>query len=74
VVGTVRVINALTAATRCAGPAAVLDFGGTATTFDVVNSDGSMWAAPFPGIEISLEALERRGARLRMVELRRPRS
>jgi type III pantothenate kinase len=50
-------------------------FGGTATTFDVVNSQGQyVGGAISPGIEISLEALERRGAQLRMVELRRPRS
>jgi type III pantothenate kinase len=53
----------------------VVDFGGTATTFDVVNADGQyIGGAISPGIEISLEALERRGAPLRMVELRRPRT
>jgi type III pantothenate kinase len=53
----------------------VVDFGGTATTFDVVNSQGQyIGGAISPGMEISLEALERRGAQLRMVELRRPRS
>jgi type III pantothenate kinase len=74
-VGTDRIVNALAAATRYGGPAIVVDFGGTATTFDVVNSDGQyVGGAISPGIEISLEALERRGAQLRMVELRRPRS
>ena len=74
-VGTDRVVNALAAATRYGGPAVVVDFGGTATTFDVVNSQGQyIGGAISPGIEISLEALERRGAQLRMVELRRPRS
>ena len=53
----------------------MVDFGGTATTFDVVNSQGQyVGGAISPGIEISMEALERRGAQLRMVELRRPRS
>jgi len=74
-VGTDRIVNALAAATRYGGPAVVVDFGGTATTFDVVNSEGQyVGGAISPGIEISLEALERRGAQLRMVELRRPRS
>ena len=73
-VGTDRIVNALAAATRYGGPAVVVDFGGTATTFDVVNSQGQyVGGAISPGIEISLEALERRGAQLRMVELRRPR-
>ncbi|HEY3528646.1 MAG TPA: type III pantothenate kinase [Nocardioides sp.] len=74
-VGTDRIVNAVAAAARHGGPAVVVDFGGTATTFDVVNSDGQyVGGAISPGIEISLEALERRGAQLRMVELRRPRS
>jgi type III pantothenate kinase len=74
-VGTDRIVNSLAAATRYGGPAVVVDFGGTATTFDVVNSDGEyIGGAISPGIEISLEALERRGAQLRMVELRRPRT
>jgi type III pantothenate kinase len=74
-VGTDRIVNALAVATRYALPAIVVDFGGTATTFDVVNSAGQyIGGAISPGIEISLEALERRGAQLRMVELRRPRT
>jgi type III pantothenate kinase len=74
-VGTDRIVNALAATTRYGGPVVVVDFGGTATTFDVVNSQGQyVGGAISPGIEISLEALERRGAQLRMVELRRPRS
>jgi len=74
-VGTDRIVNALAAATLYGGPAVVVDFGGTATTFDVVNADGQyIGGAISPGIEISLEALERRGAQLRMVEIRRPRS
>jgi type III pantothenate kinase len=74
-VGTDRIVNALAALTRYGGPAVVVDFGGTATTFDVVNSQGQyVGGAISPGIEISLEALRRRGAQLRMVELRRPRS
>ena len=74
-VGTDRIINALAAATRYGGPAIVVDFGGTATTFDVVSRKGEyIGGAIAPGIEISLDALARRGAQLRMVEMARPRS
>jgi len=70
-----RIINALAAATDYGGPAIVVDFGGTATTFDVVSARGQyVGGAIAPGIEISLEALGRRGAQLRKVELLRPRS
>jgi type III pantothenate kinase len=74
-VGSDRIVNALAAATEYGGPAIVVDFGGTATTFDVVNAKGQyVGGAISPGIEISLAALERGGAQLRMVELQRPRS
>jgi type III pantothenate kinase len=73
-VGTDRIMNSLAAATLHGGPAIVVDFG-TATTFDVVNAQGQyVGGAISPGIEISLEALGRRGAQLRQVELARPRS
>jgi type III pantothenate kinase len=73
-VGADRVVNALAAATLYAGPAIVVDFG-TATTFDVVSARGEyIGGAIAPGIDISLEALGRRGAQLRKVELLRPRS
>lgn len=74
-VGTDRIVNSLAAATlHGGGPAIVVDFG-TATTFDVVNASGQyVGGAISPGIEISLEALGRRGAQLRKVELARPRS
>ncbi|PUA82729.1 type III pantothenate kinase [Nocardioides currus] len=74
-VGTDRIINALAAAREFGGPAIVVDFGGTATTFDVINAAGHyIGGAIAPGIEISLEALGRRGAQLRKVELQRPRA
>lgn len=74
-VGTDRIANALAAATLYGGPAIVVDFGGTATTFDVVSAEGQyVGGAIAPGIEVSLEALGRRGAQLRRVELTRPRS
>lgn len=74
-VGTDRIANALAAATIYGGPAVVVDFGGTATTFDVVSAAGQyVGGAIAPGLEISLEALGRGGAQLRKVELARPRS
>ena len=73
-VGTDRIINALAASQLFGGPAIVVDFG-TATTFDVVSAKGEyVGGAIAPGIDISLEALGRRGAQLRKVELLRPRS
>lgn len=73
-VGADRVVNALAAATTYDGPVVVVDFG-TATTFDVIDARGDyIGGAIAPGIDISLEALGRRGAQLRKVELMRPRS
>ncbi len=72
-VGSDRIINALAAAHLYDGPSIVVDFG-TATTFDVVSAKGEyVGGAISPGIEISLEALGRRGAQLRKVEMLRPR-
>ncbi len=74
-VGADRIVNALAAAHDFGGPAVVVDFSGTATTYDVIDSEGRFVGGSIaPGIEISLEALGRRGAQLRMVELVRPRS
>ena len=73
-VGADRIVNALAAASLYDGPAIVVDFG-TATTFDVVSPRGEyVGGAISPGIDISLEALGRRGAQLRKVELLRPRT
>ena len=74
-VGTDRIANALAAVTLYGGPAIVVDFGGTATTFEVVSPQGQyVGGAIAPGLEVSLDALGRRGAQLRRVELTRPRS
>lgn len=73
-VGADRIANALAASRLYGGPCIVVDFG-TATTFDVVNAANQyVGGAISPGIEISLDALGRRGAQLRTVELIRPRS
>jgi type III pantothenate kinase len=67
-VGSDRIINALAAAHLYDGPSIVVDFG------TAVSAKGEyIGGAISPGIEISLEALGRRGAQLRKVEMLRPR-
>jgi type III pantothenate kinase len=73
-VGADRIVNALAAAELYGGPAIVVDMNGTATIFDVVDANGAyIGGAIAPGVELSLEALSRRGAQLRAVELATPR-
>ncbi len=73
-VGADRIVNSLAAYTLYGGPAIVVDFG-TSTNFDVVSDKGEfLGGALAPGIEISVDALAARGARLFKVELSRPRS
>ena len=71
-IGADRLVNAVAIKERFAGAAVCVDFG-TATTFDVVSREGEyVGGALLPGIEISLEALSERGARLPKVDLARP--
>ena len=73
-VGPDRVVNTLAAHTLYGGPAIVVDFG-TSTNFDVVSDKGEfLGGALAPGIEISVDALAARAARLFKVELVEPRS
>lgn len=73
-VGPDRVVNTLAAHTLYGGPAIVVDFG-TSTNFDVVSAKGEfLGGALAPGIEISVDALAQRAARLFQVELVPPRS
>jgi type III pantothenate kinase len=73
-VGADRIVNALAAFTLYGGPAIVVDFG-TSTNFDVVSSRGEfLGGALAPGIELSVDALAARAARLLKVELVQPRS
>jgi type III pantothenate kinase len=73
-VGADRIVNALAAHHLFGGPAIVVDFG-TSTNFDVVSERGEfLGGALAPGIEISVDALAARAARLLKVELVRPRS
>ena len=71
-VGADRLVNALAAQRLYGTPAVVVDFG-TATTFDCVGSDGAyVGGAIAPGLELGLEALAARTARLPRIELRTP--
>jgi type III pantothenate kinase len=73
-VGPDRVVNTLAAHTLFGGPAIVVDFG-TSTNFDVVSEKGEfLGGALAPGVEISVDALAARAARLFKVELVEPRS
>ncbi|HEY5597303.1 MAG TPA: type III pantothenate kinase, partial [Kiloniellales bacterium] len=54
-------------------PLIVVDFG-TATTFDVVGADGAYEGGVIaPGLNLSLEALERAAAHLPRIAVKRPR-
>ena len=69
-VGADRLANAVGAYGRHKGPLIVVDFG-TATTFDVIDGDGNYrGSAIAPGINLSLEALHMRAAKLPRVDIR----
>jgi type III pantothenate kinase len=71
-VGADRIVNAVAAYETYGGPCIVADYG-TATTFDVISAEGDyLGGAIAPGIEVSLEALTARAARLINVELIEP--
>lgn len=71
-VGADRLVNALAAARLYGAPAVVIDFG-TATTVDCVAADGAyIGGAIAPGLELGLEALAARTAKLPRIELRTP--
>lgn len=73
-VGTDRVVNALAAKELYGGPAIVVDLAATATVVDAIDARGRyLGGAIAPGVEVSLEALARRSAQLRSVELAAPR-
>lgn len=73
-IGADRLVNAVALRERFGGPAVCVDFG-TATTFDVLSRQGDyVGGALMTGIEISLDALSERGARLPKVELAPPKT
>ena len=63
-VGADRLVNALAAHKQYGGPLIIVDFG-TATTFDVIDADGSYIGGVIaPGVNLSLEALHMAAAQL----------
>ena len=73
-IGPDRLVNAVAAYDRVNGACVVVDFG-TAVTFDPVSAEGEYLGGIIAlGVEISLEALTERAARLPKVELEEPRS
>ncbi len=71
-VGPDRIMNAVAAKERYGAPCIVVDFG-TSTNFDVVSPEGEYVGGVLsPGIEISMEALFARAARLVKVDFAEP--
>jgi type III pantothenate kinase len=71
-VGADRLVNAVAAYDRVGGACIVVDFG-TTINYDVVSPHGELLGAIFtPGIEISMEALAQRAARLPKVDIEPP--
>jgi type III pantothenate kinase len=71
-VGPDRIVNAVAAKERYGAPAIVVDFG-TSTNFDVVSAEGEYVGGVLaPGIEISMDALFARAARLVKVDFTEP--
>src|SRR5438093_7936418 len=72
--GADRLVNAVAGYERCHDACVIVDFG-TAITYDAVSSAGEYLGGIIsPGIEISLEALTSRAARLPKVDIEEPRS
>ncbi len=68
-VGPDLIVDAVAAYEVCGGPCIAVDFG-TATTFSAVSAAGEyLGHAIAPGIEVSLDALATRAARLMKIEL-----
>jgi type III pantothenate kinase len=73
-VGPDRIANSVAAVERYGAPCIVVDFG-TSTNFDVVSADAEYVGGVLaPGIEISMDALAARAARLRKVDFVEPES
>lgn len=72
--GADRLVNAIAAHEQLGGPCVVVDFG-TAVNYDVVSAEGEYLGGIIaPGIEISLDALTERAAKLLKVDLLPPRT
>jgi type III pantothenate kinase len=72
--GADRLVNAVAGYERCRDACVIVDFG-TAITYDAVSGSGEYLGGIIaPGIEISIEALTSRAARLPRVDIERPRA
>jgi len=68
-VGADRLVNVVSAYSRYGGPAILIDFG-TATTFEVVDTDGNYCGGVIaPGINLSAEALHMASAQLPRIRI-----
>jgi type III pantothenate kinase len=73
-IGADRLVNAVAAYERTQGACIVVDFG-TAITYDPVSADGEYLGGIIsPGVEISVEAIASRAAKLPKVDLEPPRA
>lgn len=73
-IGADRLVNAVAAYDRTQGACIVVDFG-TAITYDPVSAEGEYLGGIIsPGVEISVEALASRAAKLPKVDLEPPRA
>src|SRR4051794_15333399 len=73
-IGADRLVNAVAAYDRIRGACIVVDFG-TAITYDPVSANGEYLGGIIaPGIEISMEALTERAAKLPKIDLGEPRA
>ena len=71
-IGPDRIVNAVAAKERYGAPAIVVDFG-TSTNFDVVSASGAYVGGVLaPGVEISMDALFARAARLVKIDYVEP--
>lgn len=71
-VGADRIVNSVAAISAFGAPVIIVDFG-TATTIDVIGTDGAYLGGVIaPGVETSAEALFSKAARLSKVDLEAP--
>ncbi len=71
-VGEDRLVIAVAAYAKYGAPLIIIDFG-TATTFEVIGSDGAYEGGVIaPGINVSLEALDRAAAKLPRIAIKEP--
>jgi type III pantothenate kinase len=72
--GADRLVNAVAGYDECRDACVVVDFG-TALTYDAVSADGEYLGGIIaPGVEISMEALTSRAARLQKVDIEPPKT